>query len=139
MIAVIDTSALLRLYIPDGPIPDGLEPFMRGVEHGEHVAIAPEVMLAEAGNVARRKYRQGVLSSVETDELVGLISRMPIRYISHRELIVPAVALAATSGLTVYDALFLVLARQKSARLFTADMHLAEAARACGVTAGAGS
>lgn len=133
MIAVIDTSALLRLYIPDGPVPDGLEAFMRGVEHGENVAIAPELMLAEAGNVASKKRHQGVLSVAEMDELVGLISRMPIRYISHRELIIPAVKLATDSGLTVYDALFLVLARQKSARLFTADTRLAKAAAEYGV------
>jgi hypothetical protein len=30
MIAVVDTSAVLRLFIPDGPIPDGLEAFFRG-------------------------------------------------------------------------------------------------------------
>ncbi|MDP6629920.1 MAG: type II toxin-antitoxin system VapC family toxin [Kiritimatiellia bacterium] len=132
MIGVIDTSALLRLYIPDGPIPDGLEAFMRAVEYGENVAIAPELMLAEAGNVVSKKHRQGVLSAEEMNELVGLISRMPVRYISHRKLIVPAVDLAVDSGLTVYDALFLVLARQKSARLFTADMRLQKAAKKYG-------
>jgi len=34
MIAVVDTSAVLRLFIPDGPVPNGLEAFFRGVEAG---------------------------------------------------------------------------------------------------------
>ena len=32
MIGVVDTSALIRLFVPDGPLPDGFEDFLRGVE-----------------------------------------------------------------------------------------------------------
>lgn len=133
MIAVIDTSAFLRLFLPDGPIPQGLEEFMRAVERGEHVAIAPELMLAEAGNVANKKRQQGLLTAAEVGALVGLMRRMPVRYLSHHDLIAPAVDLAAGFGVTVYDALFLALARQRAARLFTADARLAETARKCGI------
>ncbi|MBT3378136.1 MAG: type II toxin-antitoxin system VapC family toxin [Lentisphaerae bacterium] len=128
MIAVLDTSAFLRLFIPDGPVPPGLEQFMRGVERGENTAIAPELMLVEAGNVANKKRLQGVLSAEETLELVQLMCEMPVRYLSHRDLIEPAVRLASEHALTVYDALYLALARLKGARLFTADGDLARAA-----------
>ena len=47
MIGVIDTSALIRLYIPDGAIPRGFEEFLRGVERGNNMAIAPELHLVE--------------------------------------------------------------------------------------------
>lgn len=134
MTAVVDTSAFLRLFLPDGAIPEGLEVFMRGVERGENIAIAPELMLAEAANVAVKKQRQGVLSAVEAAELVRLMRGMPVRYLSHGDLIVPAAESATEFGLTVYDALFLVLARQKAARLFTADDHLGGIARKCGLT-----
>lgn len=128
MTAVVDTSAFLRLFLPDGAIPEGLDVFMRGVERGENLAIAPELMLAEAANVAVKKQRQGVLSSAEAAELVRLMRGMPVRYMSHGDLVVPAAAAAADLGLTVYDSLFLVLARQKAARLFTADDRLARVA-----------
>lgn len=50
MIAVVDSSAVVRLFIQDGPIPDGFEQFMQGVEVGTHIAIAPELMLVEVAN-----------------------------------------------------------------------------------------
>ena len=34
MIFTIDTSALMRRYIPDGPIPEGLEAAMQNSEKG---------------------------------------------------------------------------------------------------------
>ena len=82
MIAVINTSAVLRLFIPDGPIPAGLEPFLRGVETGAHVAIAPELLIVEATNVVVKKQRRGELSSDEATELITLLKNMPIRYFS---------------------------------------------------------
>jgi predicted nucleic acid-binding protein len=77
MRAGIDTSAFLRLFIPDGEIPSGLEEYMRAVERGENLAMA--------------------------------------------------------HNLTVYDALFVALARQKRARLFTADAKVARVARDLGL------
>ncbi len=50
MIGVVDTSALIRLFVPDGPLPDGFNEFLRGVERGFNMAIAPELLLAEAAN-----------------------------------------------------------------------------------------
>ena len=51
MIGVVDTSALIRLFVPDGPVVEGLEAFMTGVERGLNSALAPELLLAEAANV----------------------------------------------------------------------------------------
>ena len=64
MIAVIDTSAFLRLFIPDGPLPVGVEEFFQGVELGANIALAPELMLVEAANVLNKKRLQGVYINV---------------------------------------------------------------------------
>lgn len=133
MIAVVDTSAFLRLFIPDGDIPPGLEEFFRGAERGENMAIAPELLLAEAGNVVNKKRCQGVLAPGEASGLVRLMRNMPVRYVSHDELILSAIQLAEERNLTVYDALYLALARQKNARLFTADTQLARSAADLGL------
>jgi predicted nucleic acid-binding protein len=135
MIAVIDTSAFLRLFIPDGPVPSGLEAFLRGVERGENLALAPELMLAEAANVAVKKRAQGVLTDDECSTLLGLIRKAPVHYTSHADSIEVAARLAVDFRLTVYDALFLALAKQRSCVLFTADAKLAKAARRLGLTA----
>lgn len=57
MIAVIDASALMRLFIPDGPVPRGLEAFFQGVESERNMAIAPELLMAEAASVIHKKGR----------------------------------------------------------------------------------
>lgn len=134
MIAVVDTSALLRLFIPDGPIPDGLEPFFRGVETGSNVAIAPELLIPEATSVVVKKQRRGELSAEEATRLIELLARMPIRYFGHRPLYSSTHRIALETGLSAYDALFLALAQNRGVALFTADEGLQREARNRGLT-----
>lgn len=124
MIGVVDTSALIRLYIPDGPAAPGFEKFMRGVERGADKAIAPELLLAECGNVLNRKRKMEEISAMEARELLSDIASLPIRYLSHLPLISTAFDLAEAHGVSVYDALYLSLAVEHEALLFTADNAL---------------
>lgn len=129
MIAVIDTSAVIRLYIPDGPIPEGFESFMQGVESGQNFAIAPELMLVEVGNVLNKKSLRGELSNDEVKELMQLILKLPIQYFSHTDLMLDAVEVAIEHKLTVYDALFVALAKNKGATLFSGDKEMLKIAK----------
>jgi len=124
MIAVIDTSALLRLFIPDGPIPDGLESFFRGVESGTNVAIAPELLIVEAVNVVVKKQRRDELTADEAAALISLLHQMPIRYFSHHSLFNSIYQISQETGLSAYDSLFLALAQDRGAVLFSADDRL---------------
>ena len=127
MIGVFDSSAVVRLFIPDGPIPEGMEQFLKGVEIGDNIALAPELMLAEIANVLHKKTLRDELSDDEGDQILILIQRLPIRLFSHKELVEGAVQLARDHAITVYDALFLELARQQNGKLFTADLKLEKA------------
>ena len=129
MIIVIDTSALMRLYIPDGPLPEGIEAAMRSAERAEARIIAPELILAEAAQVLHKKRTQRILSS---DECIGILEHLlllPVQYMPHASLVVRACTLAHETRLTVYDALFLALAERNNARVITADEALRAAAR----------
>jgi len=42
---VIDTSALMRLFKPDGAFPDSLTAAVAGVERSNDVLLAPELAL----------------------------------------------------------------------------------------------
>jgi predicted nucleic acid-binding protein len=128
MIGVIDTSALIRLFIPDGPIPDGFEKFLRGVERGNNIAIAPELLLVESANVLDRKRKLDEISETEGTQLLGEVLSMPIRYFSHAVLIPAASDLALEHRVTVYDAVYLALAFEQGATLFSADKVMLEAA-----------
>ncbi|MGD8292244.1 MAG: type II toxin-antitoxin system VapC family toxin [Desulfobacterales bacterium] len=84
MIGVVDTSAIIRLYIPDGPLPDGFEAFLRGVERGLNMAIAPEFLLAESANVLNKKRKTNELTAAEADQLLTDIIELPLRLFPHR-------------------------------------------------------
>lgn len=136
MIGVVDTSAVMRLFIPDGPIPEGLTTFFRKVESGVDIAIAPELLLAEAANVVLKKTRRDELTDSEAKELLAFLEKLPIRYFPHRPLLRRAYSTAMETGLTAYDALFLGLAEDRGAVLFTADDKLSKAAASRGLLAG---
>ena len=133
MIGVVDTSALIRLFIPDGPLPEGFEDFLRGVERGQNTAIAPELLMAESANVLNKKRKSNQLTAAESDQLLIRIIELPVRLFPHRPLIPRAFELAMDRNLSVYDTLFLALAEEQGAVLFTADQRLKKIAARLGL------
>jgi len=127
---VVDTSALLRFFLGDGPLPAGLEDAVTSAARGDAVIVAPDLLWAEFGQVLHKKTKQGMLSEAESGEVVAAALRLPIRTLTHRELLHDALDLARTRHLTVYDALFLAAAITLGAELLTADGELASAVRA---------
>ncbi len=128
MIGVVDASALIRLFVPDGPLPDGFEEFLRGVERGLNTAIAPELLLAEAANVIKKIRKSGEIDDSESDRLLDDLLLVPVRLLSHRPVILRAFDLARKFTLSVYDALYLALAENHGAVIFSADRKLLKAA-----------
>lgn len=133
MMWVIDTSALIRLFIPDGPLPPEAETAFNRASSGADLVLAPQLLLAEAANVLLRKRRRGELSQQELREILHAISSLPIRFCEHGPLLLPACVLAEAHALSVYDALYLALAEQHGARLVTSDDALDKVARAIGL------
>lgn len=125
---VVDSSVLIRLFIPDGPLPDRCEEIIDAAWRGAIVLHAPELALAEVGGVLRKKEAAGLLSAEEVDDVLAEVLRLPIRAAGHGPLMAGAIAASRHHGLTVYDGLFLTLARRLGARLLTADAALAAAA-----------
>lgn len=133
MIWVVGTSAVVRLFVPDGPLHPDIEPAMNRAMHGSDVVLAPDSMLAEASNVLLRKKRRGELSSEEVQEIVETIVSLPVRIEPHASLLVAAFSLADAYDLTVYDALYLALAERHGARIITCDERLERAAKTLGL------
>ncbi|MBM4355540.1 MAG: type II toxin-antitoxin system VapC family toxin [Deltaproteobacteria bacterium] len=123
---VVDTSALIRLFVPDGPVPDGLTEAVEAALAGTEGLVAPEMLLAETAQVLLRKEKNGLLARAEVEEILGLVADMPLDLVSHRPLLPRGVELARKHGLSVYDALFLELASVhcSSGCFFTADERL---------------
>jgi predicted nucleic acid-binding protein len=123
----LDASAWIRLFLADGPIPEGLEEAAAEVEHAAGAFVAPDLILVETAHALTRKMRRGALSRAERDAVWMAMRRTPIDLLSAEAHIDRARALADERDLTVYDALYLAVALHVGARLFTADDHLAKA------------
>ena len=85
--AVLDTSAIIRYLIPDGPIPDKLEETLNFAAKAEIIAISPELAQAEFSQVILKKINSGFLSMKEGQEIMAIILDLPIIYLGHREYI----------------------------------------------------
>ena len=133
MMWVIDTSALIRLFVPDGPLHPEVETAFNRAASGADLVLAPQLLLAEAANVLLRKRRRGELSAQELGELLQAVESLPIRLCEHESLLLPACALAEAHGLTAYDALYLALAERHGAHLITSDEALDKVARDLGL------
>lgn len=121
---VADTSALIRLYLPDGPLPEDLEDHIDSAWQGETIIFIPEIALAEAAQVIWKKQRAGILKEDEADEILSAFLDLPLEVVGHRDLLIDALSLARLNNLTIYDGLFLALAIKLKAELITADKKL---------------
>ena len=126
---VFDTSAFLRLCLPDGPIPEGAQEAYQSAERGDMPLLAPELIVAEGAQALHRKLCQGLITASEQAELLDDLLSAPFQLFSHKPLTPRAIELARSHSLTVYDALFLALAEKYNARLFTTDVRLLRGAR----------
>ena len=117
---VVDASALAALVFGE---PDAADVAAR-LEDGP--VIAPTLLGYELGSVCLKKIRKRPRRRRVLMSAVALAGRMAVA-----EVDVPmpeVIELARTSGLTVYDAAYLWLARALDAELVTLDDDLARAA-----------
>ena len=66
----------------------------------------------------------GYINSTEAKEIISAVLELPIEIVGHFDLIFDSLSIARQHGLTIYDSLFLALARKKKATLITADEQL---------------
>jgi predicted nucleic acid-binding protein len=123
---VIDASVLIKAYVPE-ILSDKAEDVLARVAEGELALLAPDLLYPETGNILWKKHRLHELARAEVDEIVDAISALPIRIEASRPVMPLAVAIAMRSGITVYDAMYVAVARIYETRMITADRKLVEA------------
>ena len=123
MNVVIDASVLIKFYVPE-VLSDKASHLLDAVREGDLLLLAPDLIFPEAGNILWKKHRLKELTRFEVNETTDAIVLLPIRIESSKALLPLAAGIAMTYGITVYDAVYLALARIQEIRMITADRKL---------------
>ena len=129
---VLDPSVVLAWLLDDEyePVADAVIESLAGDR-----AWVPQHWHFEVRNGLLMGERRGRLSRGQCNRCVGSLQALPVQTDNEADLDT-ALGLAREHGLTFYDALYLELARRRSARLATLDAALQQAAQAEGVQDG---
>src|SRR5690349_2778305 len=114
---VIDASVASKWILPE---PDSNAAL--AILHEDDVTFhAPELCLAEVLNVLWKRVRRGQLTNDEALAAHDLALELPVRQHAHQPIVTSAFAIALQYEITVYDALYVALARSLGTELITAD------------------
>lgn len=89
--------------------------------------LAPELLVAEVGNVLWKRMRNQELTLPEAQAILKALASLRLNCVSHYVLIAPALEIANHTDRTVYDSLYLALAIRENCRVVTADRRFAQA------------
>jgi len=118
---VVDASVAVKWYVPE----TGSQRAQVVLKSQAHL-LAPDLILPEIGNILWKKVRRGELTLGDAEIITAaLTASCPVQLISSSGLLTAALQIAAAYDRSVYDSLYLALARQTGCQLVTADERLA--------------
>jgi predicted nucleic acid-binding protein len=117
MKAVVDTNVVAYFLLGTEPFAAEAKRFLAGVSN----PIAPALWEAEMANIVWMAIRAGVLPADEGPNRLKLAARLGIESVSIRTLLQGSLLRSVTSGIAVYDTLFVELARREACPLVTFD------------------
>jgi predicted nucleic acid-binding protein len=122
---VIDASVLIKFYVPE-ILSDRAERLLAKIGNKDIDLLAPDLIYPEAGNILWKKQRLKELTHSEAEEITDAILSLPLKIEASKSLLPLAVDLAIACGISVYDTLYLSLAKVYETTLITADRKLVD-------------
>ncbi|MBI3368803.1 MAG: type II toxin-antitoxin system VapC family toxin [Burkholderiales bacterium] len=126
---VIDASVTMPWFFPDEATPF-TERLLDSL--GAHELWAPPLWVLECTNVLQSAQRRRRIDANRRAQIAGELSELPVRLDREPPNFVSLDRLAATHGLSAYDAAYLELALRRSLVLVSLDARLLAAAQALG-------
>ena len=119
---VVDASVAVKWVVSE----TGREAAVRLARHD---LVAPELILVEAANALWAKARRGELTDAEAAERLESLVAMPVLLVPSHHLVARALDMALRLHQTVYDGMYVALARIRQVPLVTANQGLTRAIR----------
>jgi predicted nucleic acid-binding protein len=117
---VVDASIVVKLYVNEVHSSEANRFFSDG-----HDLIAPDMMLAEFGNIIWKKVMLiGDLTQNEGRRIITAAQALPFDYYAANDLLADAFEIALATQRTVYDCLYVALAVSESCQFITDDRKL---------------
>ncbi len=113
---VVDASVAIKWFIPEVHSLHAARLFKKSAK-----LLAPDLIMAEVGNILWKKCRLKALEINEATEILNSFQRMPLDIYETKQLLNTAWAIATQHQRTLYDSLYLALAETTGCPLITAD------------------
>ena len=124
---VVDASVAIKWYLPE-VLSDQADQFLEKAAAEDSRLLAPDLIVAELGNILWKKHRLGELAPSEIQQTLSHIcGSFPIQLFASLSIVESAWEIARVYERSVYDALYVALAEQRDAVFVTADQRLVKA------------
>jgi predicted nucleic acid-binding protein len=130
--AVLDASVAVKWLLPADkePLHDEAMDLLRRFERVDIGFIVPEFFWLEISNVLWKRTRGPVVTKSTAQALYRDLQTKGLKTVHSTRLVPSAFEIAVTYGRSVYDSLYVALAKDKDTFLITADEKLANAVAA---------
>jgi predicted nucleic acid-binding protein len=124
---VPDASVALKLVLPE-ELSDRADALFRDALRRGAPLYVPPLLHAEVTNALLQRVRRGTMTESEARSALADFIQLPLKPTEPARLYELALAFALTNRIrSAYDAIYVVLARQLAAELWTADRNLLNA------------
>jgi predicted nucleic acid-binding protein len=130
MTVVLDASVAAMWFIPEAHSANALLLAEPGYE-----LIAPDILPLEVASALLKASRRSRMDTATIHEALDTLPLMPVRTASSAPFARPAFDLARQEGGSLYDSVYVLLAKDIDAPIVTGDSRLAAVAQAAGVRA----
>ena len=120
---VVDTSVGIKQFIPD-PLSPKVNQLFAHLANPRTDFFVPDLFYIECANTLWKYVRAGRYDATEVQADLASLRALPLRVISTSELVMDAVSIGLTYGISAYDACYVALSQQVSAPLLTVDGKL---------------
>lgn len=116
MNVVVDASVACKWYL-DEP----LTAQARNLAESDDLFVAPDLILAEVGNVVWQRLRKKEIAASQADEIARHLPGVFLALVATGQILARAIEIATELDHPVYDSLYLAVVERWNAPLITAD------------------